>query len=797
MNISFSENESSDESEDQKENSSELSTPNSADKGVIYLETPLVDQSDEKSSVDESDTSDKKSNRLSDEFFSADDDDICISENESKNTSQSEKNVSDTINYDIAFSKSKSPDTNKPSEISQLVDFQEENSTDDNVIARSTASVFMEDEMSSCSNLIGLSNEQDESSPHSSGSNANIHLNENCDEANHGDEHNTVDRAYYSDQVQLIDAIERSDFEEEQKLIGTNLIKETALVSDENRLNIGMLKTFSQFDTNETGNNICNSNLNENDKTLNDDNSQESLSIALNSESKTLATTPTSSRKKIDRTIVKSISKINFADNLEEYRVDNKLYNDTVVSLNKPSSTGSNLLSKPSDASADASTYTNNSSESLLSDKSCQTPSFLQIATVTAAEECPKIKFGKYNECHDIASTSKSFSNENCQYSSVSSNSTKITSTITQPEQNDHITVQEEDSGISEEISKSKKSNPPISSIDSNSERMSSSTNNTDRSNNLSEGNNFNPQTSHALDGVEPHQDYDEDTWADCEDVYDMEEICTCQDYSDEDAHASSEDELPSRDVDLSCYTHLDSISEDILHEGSSETPRNYRKRKITETVTSFSEGACGDVTPANRKRLALDNVSVTKLPCTPTTPITLTSPSPLNSLVLSEKRTPRSIIPTRDNPPPELSDWLLQFQRWSHVERLVAVDRLIEHCEPTQVRHMMKVIEPQFQRDFISLLPKELALQVLSYLEPRDLLRAAQTCRSWRYCVLTVINAGVYDLFMFFFTDFYVTIIFCGKRNAKRLPLSLSQALTDRNEDEPVTCHRSLRPGR
>lgn len=92
-----------------------------------------------------------------------------------------------------------------------------------------------------------------------------------------------------------------------------------------------------------------------------------------------------------------------------------------------------------------------------------------------------------------------------------------------------------------------------------------------------------------------------------------------------------------------------------------------------------------------------------------------------------------RSVIPTRDNPPPELFDWLNQFKQWSHVERLVAVDRLIEHCEPTQVRHMMKVIEPQFQRDFISLLPEELALQVLSYLPPKDLMRAAQTCKSWR----------------------------------------------------------------
>jgi F-box/WD-40 domain protein 7 len=64
----------------------------------------------------------------------------------------------------------------------------------------------------------------------------------------------------------------------------------------------------------------------------------------------------------------------------------------------------------------------------------------------------------------------------------------------------------------------------------------------------------------------------------------------------------------------------------------------------------------------------------------------------------------------------------------------MLAIDELIERCEPTQVRHMMQVIEPQFQRDFISLLPKELALSVLAFLEPRDLLRAAQTCRSWRF---------------------------------------------------------------
>lgn len=47
-------------------------------------------------------------------------------------------------------------------------------------------------------------------------------------------------------------------------------------------------------------------------------------------------------------------------------------------------------------------------------------------------------------------------------------------------------------------------------------------------------------------------------------------------------------------------------------------------------------------------------------------------------------------------------------LQSWSGPEKLLALDELIDSCEPTQVKHMMQVIEPQFQRDFISLLPKE-----------------------------------------------------------------------------------------
>ncbi|XP_065110762.1 F-box/WD repeat-containing protein 7 isoform X2 [Paramisgurnus dabryanus] len=87
----------------------------------------------------------------------------------------------------------------------------------------------------------------------------------------------------------------------------------------------------------------------------------------------------------------------------------------------------------------------------------------------------------------------------------------------------------------------------------------------------------------------------------------------------------------------------------------------------------------------------------------------------------------------TSIQPPAGLQEWLRTFQSWSGPEKLLALDELIDSCEPTQVKHMMQVIEPQFQRDFISLLPKELALHVLSFLEPKDLLQAAQTCRNWR----------------------------------------------------------------
>ena len=82
---------------------------------------------------------------------------------------------------------------------------------------------------------------------------------------------------------------------------------------------------------------------------------------------------------------------------------------------------------------------------------------------------------------------------------------------------------------------------------------------------------------------------------------------------------------------------------------------------------------------------------------------------------------------------PPEMEDWLQVFNTWAQDQKKRALDELMERCNPPIIRHVMSSIEPRFQRDFISLLPNELAFYVLGFLGPKDLVQAAQTCKYWR----------------------------------------------------------------
>lgn len=696
------------------------------EKVEVYLETPVVDDNNQSfgtSTTTATNATSKHSinivpKRLSDEFYSADD---CYSDNEDV------RGAVTLIEYNDSSvqveDKSITPNSNIESsaEMSRF----EENSID-NIID----SAYNEDEISSCSNLIDISNEHDDSSPHSTVS-PGI---QDGEEANHGDEHDHI--IYYDNDMQSVDVMDRNNFELKEKLTDGLILRNTSLVSGDNRLNLGLLNTFSQK-------------IDQDCSPVDD--------LSQNIDQNSISTTPTSSRTKTMRFgNAKTTAKLNLSESLEEVADKQTSSESDYINKNKNSvgNNNSNLAERSSGNQSPIrikllhqhsqmdSFLNSNSNDSLLSyqfsEKKCgnnSESSQSTTATQTSSSTTNNCDENLTSSHLAIASTSKAAQSSDSSDCTTNSNSNEIDDTTKGCSVDDCMLIDDEhpikQELIEEEVvvADSDSKQP----FDMNLPSSSSSHRMLLASNQHIDEDSY--VQSHALMGLENDHDYEEDTWADCEEMSDVEEVCTCRDYSDEDIHANSEDELPSRDVDLSYYAHLDTLSEDILPENTNgdSTPKNQRKRKITDTL-SHDGLLYGDVSPGNRKRLALDSVPSPRVLLTPSTP-TLIATSP-TTYGLSDKRTPRLLIPTRDHPPPELSDWLLQFQRWSNAERLLAVDQLIEHCEPTQVRHMMKVIEPHFQRDFISLLPKELALHVLSYLEPKVLLRAAQTCRSWRYVV-------------------------------------------------------------
>lgn len=99
-------------------------------------------------------------------------------------------------------------------------------------------------------------------------------------------------------------------------------------------------------------------------------------------------------------------------------------------------------------------------------------------------------------------------------------------------------------------------------------------------------------------------------------------------------------------------------------------------------------------------------------------------------------------------------------FQSWTGPEKLLALDELIDSCEPTQVKHMMQVIEPQFQRDFISLLPKEVS-STLSVISSRP--------------VLLMLSPLTWTLAVILHGGFYLWIKVWPRRGFLSSPFSLS----------------------
>uniref|UniRef100_A0A914BVR0 F-box domain-containing protein n=1 Tax=Acrobeloides nanus TaxID=290746 RepID=A0A914BVR0_9BILA len=80
-----------------------------------------------------------------------------------------------------------------------------------------------------------------------------------------------------------------------------------------------------------------------------------------------------------------------------------------------------------------------------------------------------------------------------------------------------------------------------------------------------------------------------------------------------------------------------------------------------------------------------------------------------------------------------KLNEWLDTFKVMSSSQQYDALNELISTCSLPHIRFMRAVIEPLLRRDFISLLPKEISLYILSFLSPSDLSNAAQICHYWK----------------------------------------------------------------
>ncbi|XP_034298815.1 F-box/WD repeat-containing protein 7 isoform X1 [Pantherophis guttatus] len=235
----------------------------------------------------------------------------------------------------------------------------------------------------------------------------------------------------------------------------------------------------------------------------------------------------------------------------------------------------------------------------------------------------------------------------------------------------------------------------------------------------LEENNNRFIEVDEDYSGNQEEEEEDEHTGIP-EEEEDMEE----EEEMDQDSDDFDQSDESSRDEQTNCnsITNSNGNMDLAIHQQSSPFYiKSKMKRKLDHgsEVRSFSLG--------KKPCKVSEYTSTTGLvPCS-ATPTTFGDLRAANGQGQQRRRI------TSIQPPTGLQEWLKMFQSWSGPEKLLALDELIDSCEPTQVKHMMQVIEPQFQRDFISLLPKELALYVLSFLDPKDLLQAAQTCRYWR----------------------------------------------------------------
>ncbi|CAI4223420.1 unnamed protein product [Auanema sp. JU1783] len=75
---------------------------------------------------------------------------------------------------------------------------------------------------------------------------------------------------------------------------------------------------------------------------------------------------------------------------------------------------------------------------------------------------------------------------------------------------------------------------------------------------------------------------------------------------------------------------------------------------------------------------------------------------------------------------------WVKQFQTMGRNCQKTALKTLVETLGFQHIRQLRRIIEPQLQKDFLAVLPREIALLILSNLTPEDICRASLVSTTW-----------------------------------------------------------------
>eukprot|EP00124_Ichthyophonus_hoferi_P002712 Ihof_evm6s197 gene=Ihof_evmTU6s197 len=95
-------------------------------------------------------------------------------------------------------------------------------------------------------------------------------------------------------------------------------------------------------------------------------------------------------------------------------------------------------------------------------------------------------------------------------------------------------------------------------------------------------------------------------------------------------------------------------------------------------------------------------------------------------------------ILTGNHNSPHIPSSVLIWFEGLDNDEREEVLKGLVRTCDLSVLSTVHELLEILLQRDFISKLPEELALRILSYLDSNELCAVERTCKTWRVFVQT-----------------------------------------------------------